>query len=143
MSKKKNIERAKREGPFRQSTAPPATRYRCPFPGCDWTFTLEAGKPECCDKHRQMIQDYYFIQEHVHRTPKPVAGAPADPAQAEALKKTLGDRLGKQVVVLGDRQGRPAALVIPKPGMADEAVRQAAKEAETLKAVQDPGAAKP
>ncbi len=117
MSHKKNIERFKEKGPFRQGTTPPATRYRCPFPGCDWTFTLEAGNPECCDKHRKMVAEYFFIQDHVHRTPKPPQGI-----GPEALVKSLGDRAPKGSVIL-----------IPKPGQADAAVRQAAQESEAAK----------
>lgn len=43
--------------------------YLCPFPGCGGRFRKEPGKPECCLKHRQMIQDVAFILQHLKPPP--------------------------------------------------------------------------
>ncbi len=107
MSKQKRIERFKKEGPFRQGTTPTAPRFRCPFPGCDWTFTKEEKKLDACDKHRQFVQDFFFVQENVHKIPPP------------------GSRLDQAV-----KDGK-GVILIPKPGMSAQAIKEAVEAAKT------------
>jgi len=95
MSKKKNHERAEREGPFRQrQERKDEPRYHCPFPDCGALFWKEEGKPNCCPNHRKLISDVRFILAHL----KPVAEPTADDGPK---------------------------IFIPKPGMENVAIAEA------------------
>ena len=82
-----------------------ATLYHCPFPNCRSIFAKAPGLPDCCDKHRQFIADIYFFQEHVHRA------KPSTPPPGSVLAKKEG------------------VILIPKPGMAAQAIKEAAANA--------------
>ncbi len=71
--------------------------FRCPFPNCGAIFAKEPGKSETCLKHRTLIADVMFILDHT-KPPEVVQ----EPADEEGPK-----------------------LFIPKPGMADQAIKEA------------------
>ena len=71
--------------------------FRCPFPNCGQIFAKEPGTPETCLQHRTLIADVMFILDHT-KTPETVEGPAAD-------------------------QG--PKLFIPKPGMGDQAIKEA------------------
>ena len=71
--------------------------FRCPFPNCGAIFAKEEGQPEVCLKHRALINDVTFILDHL-KTPEPVQETETGPK-----------------------------LFIPKPGMADQAIKEALK----------------
>lgn len=74
-------------------------RYHCPFPGCGKTFFKVEGEPSVCPTHRQMIKDVVFILQHLK-----------DPAAAD-----------------GPATDQGPTLFIPKPGMENQAIREALK----------------
>jgi hypothetical protein len=74
----------------------------CPFPMCTRLYTAEQGKPEACEKHREFILDYIFCLQHIVISPTPPPGVESK------------------------------HLYIPKAGMADQAIKQAAAEADKI-----------
>ena len=100
MSKKKDIERAKRDGPFRQPGTPKPDI--CPFPGCGRTFTPEEAKSPCCNYHRQFISDLIFALSKI--SPQAIQGGPEDGPkilvvkpgmEKQAIEEAKRARLGK------------------------------------------------
>ena len=73
--------------------------FRCPFPNCGSIFAKESGKPETCLKHRALIADVMFILDH---TKTPEAGP-------------------------GIEKEKWPVLLVPKPGMSDQAIEEALK----------------
>ena len=74
--------------------------YQCPFPNCRAIFAKELNQPETCLKHRALIYDVQFILDHIKQ------GPPED-------KPTEEDK---------------PVLLIPKPGMGDQAIQAVLKE---------------
>jgi len=81
-------------------------RGKCPFPNCGKIFFLEEGKPDACPRHRELITDVVFIMNHVGGKPD-VQGKAKEPATDQG-----------------------PALFIPKPGMSNQAIKEAAKAAK-------------
>jgi len=79
-------------------------RGTCPFPDCGKTFFLEEGKPNACPFHRKLIADVIYIHNRI-QTPPPVEGPK------------------------GEEEKGPI-LLVPKPGMADQAIKEAAEAAK-------------
>jgi len=74
---------------------------RCPFPNCGAIFVKKPGEPETCLRHRTLISDVMFIMDHV----SVADGAPE--------KEATGPK-----------------LFIPKPGMSNRAIEEAARAAK-------------
>ena len=68
MSKREDLKRAQAGNPHRSDLK--RTRYHCPFPNCNRTFTVLPNIPDVCDSHRQFIIDYAFCIQHLTVTPK-------------------------------------------------------------------------
>jgi len=81
-------------------------RGKCPFPGCGKTFFVEEGKPNACPRHRELITDVVFI---MNRT----SGKPAVDGK-----------------VKGPTTDEGPLLYIPRPGMMDQAIKEAANAAK-------------
>jgi len=101
MAKRKNRERAEREGPFRNQERADETRYQCPFPGCGRAFWKEPGQPDLCNEHRRFVSDLVFALNHLK---------PPDPVSEKKVK------------------GGPK-LFVPNPGMSDKAIQEARQAA--------------
>jgi len=71
--------------------------FRCGFPNCGAIFAKEPGKPDACIKHRNLIEDVVFIMNHL-----------GEPPPAEGPATDQGPK-----------------LYIPKPGMGDQAIKEA------------------
>ena len=81
-------------------------RGKCPFPGCGKIFYIDEGKPGACPRHRELIADVVFI---MNRT------SGKSDAQEEAE---------------GSATDQGPALFIPKPGMSNQAIKEAAEAAK-------------
>ena len=79
-------------------------RGKCPFPDCGSIFLIEEGKPNACPFHRKLINDVIYIHNRI-QTPPPVEEAEAS-AEGEPL------------------------LYVPKPGMSNQAIKEAAETAK-------------
>lgn len=104
MSKARNQEKAELHGSLQERQAHGnEPKYHCPFPNCPGTFWKEQGKPDACPRHRQLIADVIFILDRTHKRNE---GPPGNPPQDDGPK-----------------------IYIPKPGMSDQAIREARQAA--------------
>ena len=78
---------------------------KCPFPDCGSIFLIEEGKPNACPFHRILINDVIYIHNRI-QTPPPVEEAEG-PATEEGT-----------------------TLYVPKPGMSNQAIKEAAEAAK-------------
>lgn len=96
------LSRKERRAAERQA-AKDRPRGKCTFPDCGTIYLIEEGKPNACPFHRKMIREVLFILDHV-KVPAPVE----EPKEEEA----------------------GTAILVPKPGMADQAIKEAAEAAK-------------